>query len=392
MAASNGNPPAGADDLPEDLAALRAGIDETDREIVRLILRRAELARKVGETKRKSGGVIFRPDREKQVYANIARIATELYGPQPPFPVEILEHVYREIISGSIAIEGGPVVAYLGPPSSFSHLATRLRFGASVDALPVDTIPGVFRAVETSRDAAFGVVPVDNTSEGAVGVTLDCFLSSELRIYSEHYIRVELNLMRKAPANGDGPSGADVDLSDVRKIYTIKIAKDQCRQWLENHLNMRRVEIVETSSTAAAAKLVAERGDGVAIASELAAEMYGLEILRRGIQDKAYNVTRFFVIGTEQCPPTGDDKTSFVCALHDRPGSLYQMLKPFEERGINLTRIESRANRGTIRGYNFFVDCTGHHQDPQLQGILDEVEEHTTMLKILGSYPRMNPP
>ncbi len=378
----NQTPPGHSD---AELRGYRTEIDETDRDIVRLILRRAELARAIGEAKRKQGGAVYRPDREKEVYKNIAKIAEELYGATPPFPVQILEHVYREIMSGSIAIEGGPRVAYLGPESSFSHLATRFRFGASVAAVPVDTIPAVFRAVEAGRDVSFGVVPIENTIEGPVGITLDSFLTSELKVYAEHYIRVELNLL--APLEP-----AEWKLSDIRKVYTIKIVREQCRQWLENNLNMRDVEVVETSSTAAAAKLVSERGDGVAIASELSAETYGLQILRRSIQDRPHNVTRFFVLGREQCPPTGDDKTTIVCTLRDKPGSLYHMLNPFESRGVNLTRIESRPNRSTLGGYNFFTDFLGHHRDPHIQEILSEVEEHTTTLKVLGSFPRMKMP
>ncbi|MCR9141736.1 MAG: prephenate dehydratase [bacterium] len=378
----------GSSDAPESgdaLLGFRQEIDETDRDIVRLILRRAELAKAIGEAKRKQGGAVYRPDREKEVYKNIAKIAGELYGAAPPFPVQILEHVYREIMSGSIAIEGGPRVAYLGPESSFSHLATRFRFGASVAAVPVDTIPAVFRAVEAGRDVSFGVVPVENTIEGPVGITLDSFINSELKVYAEHYIRVELNLL--APLEP-----AKWELSDIRKVYTIRIAREQCRNWLENHLNMRNVEVVETSSTAAAAKLVAERGDGVAVASELSAETYGLQILRRSIQDSPHNVTRFFVLGREQCPPTGEDKTTIMCTLRDKPGSLYNMLNPFEERGVNLTRIESRPNRSTLGGYNFFTDFLGHHQEARIQEILAEVEEHTTTLKVLGSFPSMKMP
>lgn len=384
MTSDSMNDPAGSPDLA-DLSGFRREIDDTDREIVRLILRRAELAKSIGEAKRKQGGPVYRPDREKEVYQNVARIASDLYGANPPFPVRILEHVYREIMSGSIAVEGGPRVAYLGPESSFSHLATRFRFGASVAAVPVDTIPAVFRAVEAGREVSFGVVPIENTIEGPVGITLDSFLTSELKVYAEHYIRVELNLL--APVRL-----ANVDPLEYRKVYTIKIAREQCRQWLESNLNMRNVEIVETPSTAAAAKLVAEREDGVAIASELSAETYDLQIVRRSIQDRSYNVTRFFVLGVEQCPPTGDDKTSIMCTLRDKPGSLYNMLKPFEERGVNLTRIESRPNRSNLGGYNFFADFLGHHHDARIQEILAEVEEHTTTLKVLGSFPCMKMP
>ncbi|MBX7056952.1 MAG: prephenate dehydratase [Leptospirales bacterium] len=366
----------------EELRQWREGIDHADQEIIRAIMRRTDLVRKIGEVKRRVGAAVYRPDREKEVYDNLRRLVESEFGAAPPMPLAILRHIYREIMSGSIAVEGGPVVSYLGPPASFSHEATLFRFGSAVRALAVDTIPDVFRAVEALSSANFGVVPVDNTTEGAVGVTLEMFLRSELKVYAEHYIRVTLNLLHHE----------EMDLSAVRRIYTLRIAREQCREWLQQNLNLSQIELVETSSTAAAARLAAERKDGAAIASQLAAETYGLKVLRAGIQEKSYNITRFFVVGAEQCPPTGDDKTSMVCSVRDKPGSLYRMLTPFERSGINLTRIESRASRRAFGDYNFFIDFEGHQQSEAVRAVLAEVEEHTSFLKILGSYPRMDLP
>lgn len=365
-----------------DLSEWRRGIDQADRDIVKRIMERTELVRRIGEAKRRSGQAVYRPDREKEVYENLKRIVESEFGEAPPMPLSILRHIYREIMSGSIAVEGGPVVSYLGPPASFSHEATLFRFGSAVRALPVDTIPDVFRAVEATGSANFGVVPVDNTTEGAVGVTLEMFLRSELKVYAEHYIRVTLNLLHHEEA----------DLNQIRRIYTLRIAREQCREWLQQNLNLAQVELVETPSTAAAARLAAERKDGAAIASQLASETYGLKIIRAGIQEKSYNITRFFVVGAEQCAPTGDDKTSIVCSVRDRPGSLFRMLAPFERSGINLTRIESRASRRAFGDYNFFIDFEGHNQDPGVRALLEELEEHTSFLKLLGSYPRMDLP
>lgn len=366
----------------EELQRFRAGIDEADREIVRLIMKRAELARHIGEIKKKYGGPVFRPEREKEVYENIRRLIEREFGANPPMPARILQYVYREIMSGSIAVEGGPTVAYLGPRASFSHEALLFRFGSSVKALAVDTIPDVFRSVEATGAADFGVAPVDNTTEGAIGITLDMFLHSELKVYSEHYLRVTMNLLHHG----------ERDLAGIRRIYSLRVAREQCREWLQQNLNMKQIEIVDTPSTTVAAQLAAERKDGAAIASRFAAEEYGLNILAAGIQERSYNITRFFVIGSEQAPPTGDDKTSIVCSLHDRPGGLYRLLTPFDRHNINLTRIESRASRRAFGDYHFFIDFEGHAQEPRIREILDEISNHTSFLKLLGSYPRMDLP
>lgn len=362
------------------ISELRHKIDEADRNIVKLILERASLAKEIGERKRKDSTQLYRPDREKAVYENILAIAREYYGDNLPFPPEVLKSIYREIMSGSIAVEGGTGVAYLGPEASFSHLAVHHRFGSSIRGVPRDTIPDVFRAVESGREATYGIVPVENSTEGSVTLTLDMFLAFDLKIYAEHYERIRQNIL--------GPEG--MNLSDVKKIYTLKIVREQCRDWIQQNIKLSDVEIVETSSTAQAAALVAEKKDGAAIASELAAQTYGLQVLARDIQDNPNNVTRFLVIGRETCAPTGDDKTSVICSVNDRPGSLFELLKPFYEEGINMTRIESRSSRRSYGDYNFFIDFEGHHRDEKIARILERLEERTTFLKLLGSYPRIS--
>lgn len=364
------------------LSKLRSKIDSTDREIVQLLLDRAKFVKEVGKIKQDTGTTVYRPDREKQVYENINQIVNEISGGKPAMPVEVFEHIYREIMSGSIAIEGGAAVAYLGPEASFSHQATRSKFGASLRLKPERSIEDIFKVVSSGQKAVFGVVPVENTIAGTVGQTFDNLLNTNLKIYAEHFIRVEMNLL----------NSIEVDLSQVKKIYTLKIVYDQCRQWLSSNINMKDLEIVETSSTAVAACLAAEKKDGVAIASDFAASTYGLKILASGIQDTSYNITRFFVIGNEQCQATGDDKTSIVVTLGDRPGSLFSILKPFEKGKINLTRIESRTTRKSLGEYHFFIDFEGHREDPEISKILNDIKSATTMIKILGSYPRMNFP
>ncbi|MBI3395968.1 MAG: prephenate dehydratase [Spirochaetia bacterium] len=357
------------------LGSIRQQIDDVDRRLVQLILDRAELAKKVGDEKRKTGQPVYRPDREKEVYQNVLRQAKD----RPILRDRVLEDIYREIINASHTVEGGPAVAYLGPPASFSHLAARMRFGSALRSAPQDSIPDVFRSVEAGS-VDYGMVPVDNTREGSVGYTMDSLLTTSAVVYAEMYLRVEACLLHHEK----------VPLTEIRRLYMLKIAAEQCRNWLAKNLPLARLEVVEAPSTAAAAKLASERKDGAAIASELAAETYGLQILERHIHDNANNMTRFFVIGNDECPPTGDDKTSIICAVHDRPGSLYEMLEPFHSAGVNLTRIESRATGRTYGDYNFFLDFLGHYKDDNIKKILSILEERTAFVKLLGSYPRAN--
>ncbi len=363
----------------QEIAEIRKKIDSTDQEIVRLIMERAALVHGVGQKKKESATPVYRPDREKQVYENIIKYATEITGKpasELPFPEEALRHIWREIMSGSIAIEGGPSVAFLGPRASYSHIAVRQKFGSMVRENPVDTIPDVFRTVESGRDSAYGVVPVENSTEGSVTLTLDTFMDSELKIMAEEYVRINLNLLYPG----------EISAKDIKKLYTIKIAREQCRNWLSS--NLGHVQIVETPSTAAAAAMAAENKDGAAIGSDLAAETYGLSYVAKSIQDYASNITRFLVMAARSSYPSGDDKTSIVCSVHDRPGSLFRLLQPFHDAGVNLTRIESRTARRHYGDYNFFIDFQGHTEEERIRNILNKIESETSFIKILGSYPK----
>lgn len=354
-----------------DLSQLRKEIDRLDETIVKTIQERAELASKIGELKRGKGEPIFRPDREKEVYKKITQ------GNKGPLPDNALISIYREIMSGSISIEKGLDIAYLGPEGSFSNQAVRMRFGASINSIPLSSIPEVFRAVESGK-CDYGVVPIENSSEGLVNSTLDTFLYSDLLIYSEIYLRISIHLL-----------GYENDLSKIKTLYGIKIANSQCKNWISN--NLPNVEIVETSSTAKAAMIVAEKKEGAAIASKIAADLYGLNIIRESIEDLHNNTTRFLIIGRSQCLPTGNDKTSVVFSISDKPGALYNVLKPFFENNINLTKIESRPTRKNSWEYNFFIDFHGHEKDEIISKVLTELQEKATFLRILGSYPATEP-
>lgn len=365
----------------KELGSFREEIDSTDREIIRLILRRTEFAEKIGRAKRAHGLPVYRPDREREVLENVVRIAHELEG-RPALSDETLRNIYREIMSGSIAAESGPAIAFMGPAASFSHLACRTRFGSSIREVAVDSIPEVFRTVASGREASYGVVPVDNTTEGSVGITLDLLLQYNLTVYAELYIRVNHNLLYHEK----------IECKDIKRLYTNKIVKEQCRNWIQGHLPTSGMEIVDMVSSAAAARIAAERKDGAAIASDIAAQEYQLQVIEKEIQDSTDNITRFLIIGHDQCPPSGDDKTSIICSLPDSPGSLFRMLQPFHEHNINLTRIESRASRISYGDYNFFIDFLGHHLDPEIAEILRITASNTAFLKILGSYPRTKRP
>lgn len=357
--------------MNHDLNELRNEIDKLDVEIITKIQSRAEIASKIGEVKKSKGEPIYRPDREKEVYEKIKRLN------QGPLPDTSMTSIYREIMSASIAIEKGLEVAYLGPEGSFSHQAVLERFGSSVRSSQFPSIPEVFKAVETGK-CDYGVVPIENSSEGLVNSTLDLLLVSDLQIYSESYVKISLCLL-----------GFEKDLSKIKTLYGIKIANSQCKNWIAS--NIPGVEVVETSSTAKAAQIVSERKEGAAIASKMAAGIYGLEVIRENIEDLINNTTRFLIIGNSQCLPTGRDKTSIVISLPDKPGALFSALKPFYENEINLTKIESRPTRRNRWQYNFFIDFYGHEKDEKIKAILDELKEKATYIRILGSYPMTEP-
>lgn len=327
---------------------------------------RAKLSVEIGRLKAKSKKSIYSPDRERTVYERINRIN------KGPLSSDTLESIYREIMSGSLNLEKPIEIAYLGPPATFTHIAALKKFGSSVKYAPVNSITEVFAEVEHGR-TDYGVVPIENSIEGAVNHTLDMFMESDLKICSEISLEISHNLLAKCRMN------------QIKKIYSKAEVFGQCRMWLE--ANLPKVELVEASSTTKAAEIAVKEKYSAAIASILAAECYGLNILARSIEDSEHNVTRFLVIGKVESNPTGKDKTSAMFSLKDRIGALHDMLVPFKKYKINLTQIESRPSKKKPWEYYFFIDMMGHYQEKNIQKALKELEHVCAYVKVLGSYP-----
>jgi chorismate mutase/prephenate dehydratase len=352
-----------------ELAAVRAEIDRTDDEILRLLNERARFVARVAELKEKMQVPFYVPSRERQI---VERLQAQSAG---PFPAEAIRSVFQEVFSACLSMEKTVKVAYLGPEGTFSHMAVKRQFGQSARALPMKTIAAVFEEVERGG-ADLGVVPVENSTEGVINHTLDSFVDSELKISAEIMLRISLCLL--APA--------EADLERVERVYSIPVAVAQCRRWLATHLP--RAAIVESPSTAEAARSAHGDVRGVAVASEMAAKLYNLQVLKRNIEDLTQNVTRFLVLGRQEPEPTGRDKTSVLLTTRDQPGILYRVLGGFAERGLNMTKIESRPSRRRAWEYVFFVDVDGHQRDPAVAEALQTVGAQCESLKVLGSYPR----
>ncbi|RUM30448.1 MAG: prephenate dehydratase [Aquifex sp.] len=356
----------------EELKELRRKIDRIDEEILRLLNERAKLAKKIGEIKTKAKLPIHVPEREREIFEKILRLNKEVYG--GVFPSEALVHIYREIISACLSLEKKIKVAYLGPKATFTHQAALEFFGFSAHYTPCSTIRDVFVEVATKR-ADYGVVPVENTIEGVVNYTLDMFLESDVKIAGEIVIPITLHLL----------STSD-DIESVEKVYSHKMALAQCRSWIEK--NLPGVQIIEVESTAKACEIALEDERAGAVASEVAAYTYHLNILARNIQDSGDNFTRFLVIAKRDLKPTGNDKTSILFGVKDEPGALYKALEVFYKHGINLTKIESRPSKKKAWDYVFFVDLEGHKEEEKVKKALKELKEKTQFLKVLGSYPK----
>lgn len=348
------------------LERLRKQIDEIDKKIIENLNRRARLSLEIGRIKKKIKLSPYSPDRESDVYK---KAFSQNKG---PLSNEAIKSIYTEIMSGTLSLEGPMRIAYLGPVATFTHLASIKKFGSSVEYIPVNSITEVFSEVEKGR-ADYGVVPIENSIEGAVSHTLDMFVESDLKICSEISLEISHNLL------GGGP------LSKVKKVYSNPQVFGQCRIWLE--ANLPNVELIEVSSTAKAAEIAKKEKHSACIASSLAAECYGLKILAKSIEDYSHNVTRFLVIGRTEPKPTKNDKTSILFSIKDRLGALHDMLVPFKNNRINLTKIESRPSKKRAWDYYFFVDLTGHHEDTKVRKALRELQKQATFLKVLGSYP-----
>lgn len=359
-----------ASDEQNQLLQLRTGIDRIDDELLRLINERARLAQQVGEIKQ---GAIYRPEREAQV---LRRIAAANSGPLPDAAVQ---RITREIMSACLALEQPLLVAFLGPAGTFTEAAARKHFGAAPILDPCTSIDDAFRAVEAGN-ADYAVVPVENSTEGAVGRTLDLLLTSTVKICGEVSLRVHQNLLYKNAALDSA--------NPPTRIYSHAQSLAQCHEWLDRNLpNIPRISV---ASNAEAARLAATEETACAIAGEAAAQRYGLNILARNIEDQPDNTTRFLILGTHDAQPSGSDKTSLICSAQNRAGAMHHLLAPFAEHGISMTRLESRPARGlggSQWAYLFYIDVEGHQQQPQLAAALQALGERSGFLKILGSYP-----
>ena len=361
-----------------ELLKIREEIDAIDQQIQKLINARADCAMRVAEVKQAEvstsgeAPVYYRPEREAQI---LARVMERNEG---PLPKEEVARIFREIMSGCLALERPLAVGYLGPIGTFTELAALTHFGHAVDTRPLTTISEVFRDVDAGN-LDYGVVPIENSTEGMVTHTLECFYDSPLVICGEVEMRIHQALMVKP----------GTDISAVKTIFSHQQSLAQCRLWLD--ANCPDAELQTVSSNAEAARLVSEShpDDGfAAVAGERAAETYGLILVAGSIEDRPDNTTRFLVIGKQTTEPSGRDKTSLIVSVKNGPGALYRLLEPFERHGIDMTRLESRPSHSGIWSYRFFIDFKGHVDDAPIQEFLDDVRAQSAELKILGSYPR----
>lgn len=355
-----------------DLGPIRKKIDGLDAELVDIINRRLELASEIGKIKRKKGEEIYVPEREDAV---LRKVTAHNKG---PIKNEALRAIYREIMSAAIALEKPLLIAYLGPEASNTHAAAMKKFGASVDYHAMATIEDIFTAVEKG-EADNAVIPIENSTEGSVREALDSFVESDLKIVGQIYLEIAHSLVSRSP------------LEKIEKVYSKDQALAQCRHWLQRHVP--HAQLMETSSTTKAVQIAKEDPSVAAVASEAAAAHHRVPVLVRNIQDKADNTTRFFILGRKPAGPVGGgkDMTSFLISLGDeaaaRSGSLLRMLNPFGERGINLSKIESRPSKKRPWDYYFFIDVTGHYDDPAMKAAIGELSTFCPTVKWLGSYP-----
>jgi len=351
-----------------DLKSLRQSIDAIDQNLLKLLSERGGLAKAIGKIKEKQGKAIFNPAREQAIYDRLARLN------KGPYRDEALFSIFREIISATRALEAPIKVSFLGPEATFTHMAGVRHFGSSAQMIPEAGIQNVFSEVERGH-TDFGVVPIENSTEGVVSHTLDLFVDSPLQICSEVILRISHQFLSR-----------ESSLSKIKTVYSHPQALAQCRQWILAHVPQAKLKEVE--STAMAAKKAKSEKGSAAIASELAASHYGLNILESEVQDYSQNFTRFLVIGKHQPDATNHDKTSVLFVAKDHPGVLFKILEPVSRAKINLTKIESRPLKKKVWEYMFFMDLDGHINDPKLKGVLEKVKKQCTLFKIMGSYPK----
>ena len=344
----------------------RKAIDRLDAQIVRLLNERTRHVLAIGEIKRRAGQEVYAPHRERAV---LNRVCRHNAGPMTH---EQMQAIYREIMSSALALEKSMCVAYLGPEATFTHQAAIRRFGSSLRYSPQKTITDVFTEVSKGR-ADYGVVPVENSTEGVVTHTLDMFMDSDLKIVSQIVLPVQHCLL------------SNYRRAQIQKLFAHPQSLGQCRGWVQ--ANLPRVEIVETSSNARSAEMAAKAKSAAAIAGLLAAEKYDLPVLEYDIQDNVGNATRFLVLGRQSTPPTGQDRTSLMISVTDKVGALHSALAAFRRYQINMTKIESRPSKRKAWEYFFFIDCDGHVQDRKVAKAIRLLADHCNFIKVLGSYP-----
>ena len=358
-----------------DLEPIREQIDTLDRQLVELLNQRLALAAEIGKVKRSQGGQIYVAEREDAVMRKVTG------QNQGPIKHEALRAIYREIMSAAIALEKPLLIAYLGPEASNTHAAAMKKFGASVDYHAMATVSDIFTAVEKG-ETDYAVIPIENSTEGSVREALDSFVESDLKIVAQIYLEISHALISNSP------------LEKIERVYSKDQALAQCRNWLQRHVPHAR--LVDASSTSRAVQLAKAEAGTAAVAGELAAEHYGVPVVARNIQDRADNTTRFFVIGRKPSGPVGGGKdiTSLLISLGDEAashsGALLKMLMPLGERGINLSKIESRPSKKRPWDYYFFLDVTGHYEDAAMKEAVTELRKFCPMVKWLGSYPAVS--
>src|SRR5690348_2845830 len=344
----------------------RKAIDRLDAQIVKLLNERTRHVLAIGQIKMAAGEEIYAPHRERAVLNRIGRLNPG------PITEESLGAIYREIMSSALSLEKSMKIAYLGPEATFTHQAAIRRFGSSLRYAPQKTITDVFTEVAKNR-ADYGVVPVENSTEGVVTHTLDMFVDSDLKIVAQIVLPVQHCLL------------ANCSRSQIKKLFAHPQSLGQCRGWIQN--NLPKVEIIETSSNARSAEFAAKEKFTAAIAGILAAEKYGLDVLEYDIQDNAANATRFLVLGRQCSPPTGQDRTSIMVSVTDKVGALHSAVAAFRRYRINMTKIESRPSKRKAWEYFFFIDFDGHMKDRKVENALRHLGEHCNFVKILGSFP-----
>lgn len=359
--------------MSDDLLKLRQRIDTLDSEILQRLNERAKCAEEVAVTKKASlpeGEEIcfYRPEREAQI---LNRMIQENSG---PLRNEQITKIYRDIISSCLELEECLTVAYLGPEGTFTQSAVTKHFGNWVITLPQNSIANVFKEVATGR-AHYGVVPIENSTGGVITHTLDMFINSPLSICGEVQLPIHQNLM-----------SLNEDWQTIQRIYSHQQSLSQCKNWLIN--NLPNVEQIPVSSNAEAARMASKDKTAAAIAGSAAAKIYKLNILQKNLEDLANNTTRFMIIGDQIVPPSGEDKTSLMISAKNKPGSLFNLLKPLADHGLDMSRIESRPSQSNNWEYIFFLDINGHSKDSLVNKALGELEQHADLLRILGSYPR----